>query len=158
MKFISLGTINIKFLIPVVGGIINLIHNYFIRYSPKIEIINQNHFLETIYATIKMFFAFIPFLIIKYKTKADNKIYNEQLIKSEYYRKIKDRKNAIKKAKFKKYRFILYSTLIVFLESLLATFFTQYFVYNLWIFEITFMSIFSYLILKTKYYKHQFIR
>ena len=142
MKFITLGTINIKFLIPVVGGIINLIHNYFIRYSPKIEIINQNHFLETIYASIKMFFAFIPFLIIKYKTKADNKIYNEQLIKSEYYRKIKDRKNAIKKTKFKKYRFILYSTLIVFFQSLSNLLLAQYFIYNIWFFDIIFMSLF----------------
>ena len=156
MKFISLGTIDIKILIPVFGAITTIIYGVFIRYNPKLEILLLNPFLQTIYVTLGMILAFIPFLIMKHKSK-DNKIYNEQLIKSEYYRKIKDSKNAIKKAKFKKYRFIFYSTLIVFFQSLSTVLFSQYFIYNFWIFDVVFMSLFSYLILKTKYYKHQFI-
>ena len=131
MKFISLGTIDIKILIPVFGAITTIIYGVFIRYNPKLEILLLNPFLQTIYVTLGMILAFIPFLIMKYKSKRDNKIYNEQLIKSEYYRKIKDRKNAIKKTKFKKYRFIFYSTLIVFFQSLSNLLLAQYFIYNI---------------------------
>ena len=157
MKFISLGIIDIKFLIPVLGGIIYLIYKIFIRYSPKIGIIDENPFLESIYVALGMILAFIPFLILKHKSKVTNKIYNEKIIKSEFYNKLKDKKDIIKKTKFKKYRFILYSTVFDFLDTLLVTLFNQYFAYNFWIFDIIFLSLFSFLILKTKYYKHQFI-
>ena len=133
MKFISLGIIDIKFLIPVLGGIIYLIYKIFIRYSPKIGIIDENPFLESIYIALGMILAFIPFLIFKHKSKVTNKIYNEKIIKSELYNKLKDKKDIIKKTKFKKYRFILYSTVFDFLDTLLVTLFNQYFAYNFWI-------------------------
>ena len=157
MKFISLGIINIKFLIPVLGGLFTLIFNVFIVYNPKNRIIDENPFLQSIFIALGMSLAFIPFLIIINKSKTANKIYNEQLIKSELYNKLKDKKNVIKKTKYKKYRFICYSAIFDFLETLLEALFSQYFVYNLWIFDIIFISLFSFLFLKTKYYKHQFI-
>ena len=157
MRFISLGTIDIKFLIPIFGGIIILIYKITIQYNPKIEIIDENPFLQSIYSTLGMTLAFIPFLIRKHKSKVGNKIYNEQIIKSELYNKLKDNKDIIKKKKYNKFKFIFYSTIFDFLQTLFTILFTQYFVYNLWFFDIIFMSFFSYLILKTKYYKHQFI-
>ena len=69
MKFISLGIIDIKFLIPIFGGIISLIYNFCIKYSPKIGIIGENTFLESIYTSLGMILAFIPYLIIKKKVK-----------------------------------------------------------------------------------------
>ena len=157
MRFISLGTIDIKFLIPIFGGIIILIYKISMQYSPKIEIIDENPFLRSIYEALGMIMAFIPYVIIKNKSKARNKIYNEQIIKSKIYKKLKDNKYILKKMKYKKYRFILYSTIFDFLQTLLTLLFIQYFVYNIWIFDIIIMSLFSFLILKTKYYKHQFI-
>ena len=156
MRFISLGTINIHFLIPVSGGIIRLIYLIFINYSPKIEIINQNPFIESIYMTIAMCLAFIPFLINKLKIKAAIKKKNEQIAKLPLYITLTERKNIFKKTKFKKYRFIFYSTIFDALDTLLTIIYTKYFVFNLWIFDI-YMSFFSFLFLKTKYYKHQFI-
>ena len=49
-----------------------------------------------------MILAFIPFLIIKNKSKTGNKIYNEQIIKSELYNKLKDNKDIFKKTRLKK--------------------------------------------------------
>ena len=152
MKFISIGTIDIKFLIPVVGGLVGLIYRIFIVKSPKLGIIKQNPFLRSMYVTFGMILALIPLLIIKYKSKVGN---DGQIIKSEYLKQLKDSKDAIKKTKCKKFRFILYSTIFDFLQTLLIS--LVYFVYNLWIFDIIIMSLFSFLILKTKYYKHQFI-
>ena len=99
MKFINIGTIDIKFLIPVFGSIVGLIYNIFIVKSPKIRIIYENPFLLSIYVTLGMIMAFIPLLIIKNKSKAGNKIYNEKIIKSELYKKLKDSKDVIKKTK-----------------------------------------------------------
>ena len=154
MKFISIGTIDIKFLIPVVGGLVGLIYRIFIVKSPKLGIIKQNPFLRSMYVTFGMILALIPLLIIKYKSKVGN---DGQIIKSEYLKQLKDSKDAIKKTKCKKFRFILYSTIFDFLQTLLAILFILNIVYNLWIFDIIIMSLFSFLILKTKYYKHQFI-
>ena len=155
MKIISLGIIDRHFLIPILGGIIGLMYDIFIIYSPKYEIIVENPILDNIYVTFGMILAFIPFLILKNKSKAENKKYNEQISKSELYRKLKDSKDVFKKTKFKKYRFIIYSTLFDSFQTLLISFLT--FVYNLWIFDIIFISLFPFLILKTKYYNHQFI-
>ena len=148
MKIISLGIIDRHFLIPILGGIIGLMYDIFIIYSPKYEIIVENPILDNIYVTFGMILAFIPFLILKNKSKAENKKYNEQIINSELYRKLKDSKDVFKKTKFKKYRFIIYSTLFDSFQTLLISFLT--FVYNLWIFDIIFISLFSFLILKTK--------
>ena len=157
MKFINLGSIDIKFLIPVFGGIIYLINNIFINYNPKIEIIVENPFLFNMYIYFGLIFAIIPFIVVKYKSKAANKIYNKQIIKSELYKKLTDSKDVIKNTKYKKYRFILYSIIFDFLQTLFTTLLIPYILYNLWFFDIIFMSLFSYLILKTKYYKHQFV-
>ena len=158
MKFISLGTIDIKILIPVFGAITSIIYGVFMPYSPKILILIQNPFLQNIYVTLGMILAFIPFLIIRYKSKAANKIYNnKKLTKSKLYKKLIVSKNIITKTRCKKFRFIFYSTIFDFLQTLSRVLFANYFIYNFWIFDIIFMSLFSFLILKTKYYKHQFI-
>ena len=157
MKYISLGIIDKKFLIPIIGGILALIYSIFIGYSPKIAIIDDNPFLQTLYIDLGMVFALIPYLITKYKSKRENKKYNEQLIKSKIYKKLSDSKNAVKKNRCKKYRFIIYSAILNFLQDLLLTLLAINFIYNYWIFDIIFLSFFSFLILKTKYYKHQFI-
>ena len=128
------------------------------EYIPKYDILNLNPFLLYMYVALGMILAFIPFLIIKYKSKRENKIYNEQIIKSELYKQLKDNKDVIKKMKFKKYRFILYSAILSLSPKLLrALIYSTNFIYNLSFFDIIIMSLFSFLILKIKYYKHQFI-
>ena len=89
MRIISLGTIDIKFLIPVFGGLVSLIYRIFIVKSPKIGIIKQNPFLRSMYVTLGMIMAFIPYLIIKHRSKETNTI----LIKSDYFKKLKDIKD-----------------------------------------------------------------
>ena len=130
MKYISLGIIDKKFLIPIIGGILALMYSIFIGYSPKIAIIDDNPFLQTLYIDLGMVFALIPYLITKYKSKRENKKYNEQLIKSELYNKLKDSKDVIKKTKYKKYRFIIYSAILNFLQDLLLTLLAINFIYN----------------------------
>ena len=158
MKFISLGIIDRRIWITFFGSIITLAYVFGMEYIPKYDILNLNPFLLYMYVALGMILAFIPFLIIKYKSKRENKIYNEQIIKSELYKQLKDNKDVIKKMKFKKYRFILYSAILSLSPKLLrALIYSTNFIYNLSFFDIIIMSLFSFLILKIKYYKHQFI-
>ena len=157
MKYINIGYINIKFLIPVSGDIIGLIFKFSIINNPKYFVIGDNPFLYNMYVTFGLIFAVFPFLIIKYKSKRLHKITNEQINKSKLYKKLKGDRNILKKLRFKKYRFIFYSTIFDFLQTLTINLFILTFVYNLWIFDIIFISLFSYLILQTKLFKHQYI-
>jgi hypothetical protein len=158
MRFIKLGKINKKFLIPVLGGIFRLIHLFLIGLNPKYEIATKNPFILNIYTSIGMIFSFIPCLILKYRSKTrviysnatqmQSKL-NIELIFEESFEEIRLNEN-------KKYKLIICSSIFDFLQVLLLTVFCIYCNYNLWIFDILFMSLFSYLILKTKLYKHQY--
>ena len=69
MKLISFGKVNKKFLIPLLGGITALILKYLINLMPKIEMMAENPFILNIYAEIGMILSFIPFIILKYRSK-----------------------------------------------------------------------------------------
>ena len=161
MKIISCGKINIKILIPICSGIIRLICRFLLDINPKKEMVSRNPFLISIYAEFGMCFSFIPFLIYKSKnrnliSKENNKLIPQEnresklSLKYEYY-------DANKRVKKEKYKLILLCTLFDFSETILINAFCTNCVYNLWVFDITIISLFSYLILKTHLYKHQYL-
>ena len=155
MRFIKLGKINKKFLIPVLGGTFKLIYSFLIGLNPKYEIITRNPFILSIYINIGMIFAFIPYLILKYRSK-----------KAKY---LKERQNESKlnielihydiflKTRASKFKLIGVSTLFDFFQTVLINVFCSKCVYNLWFFDIIFISIFSYFLLKTNFYRHQYV-
>ena len=161
MAIVSCGKINIKILVPIFGGIIRLISRILLNINPKKDIVTKNPFIISIYSAFGMSLSFIPFLIYKSKTKNLKSKDNKKLIpqevresklslKYEYY-------NANKHVKKNKYKLIVLCTLFDFSETILNNAFSNNCVYNLWVFDITIISLFSYLILKKKLYKHQFL-
>ena len=163
MNIVSCGKISIKILIPIFGGIIRLIGRFFVDINPKKEIISKNPFIISIYWAFGMSLSFIPFLI--YKRKNKNLISKENIklipqenresklsLKFEYY----DANRQVQKKK-EKYKLILLCTLFDFSETILINAFCNNCVYNLWVFDITIISLFSYLILKKNLYKHQYL-
>ena len=159
MKFINFGKIDRKILIPIFGGIAMLIYQYIFEFFPKNEIISQNPFLLNIYFSIGMIFALIPYLIFKNRNKQVNNTYdNSNLKKDESKLNIDliydESSNTIKT---NKYRYIILSSICDFIQTLLYNLFTIKCVYNTWFFDITFISLFAYLFLKMKLYKHQYI-
>ena len=68
MRIISLGRVNIKFLIPILGGAFRLIYKYIIILNDKYEALTINPFLFSIYTYIGMILAFIPYLILNYRS------------------------------------------------------------------------------------------
>ena len=158
MKYITFGKIDKKLLIPVVGGLITLSYKYIVKPNPKYNIATQNPFLWNIYVALGMILAIIPHLILKHRSKSSLNIskppkeqskLNIELIVEDY--------DVFERRKCAKYRFILYSTIFDFSQTLLFTLFALNNSFNLWNFDILFFSIFSYLMLKTKFYRHQYV-
>lgn len=161
MNLVSCGKISIKILIPLFGGIIRLIGRFLLDINPKKEIVSKNPFIISIYSAFGMSLSFIPFLIYKSKNKNFASKINNKLIPQEnresklsvkfvYY-------DVNKHPKKEKYKLILLCTLFDFSETLLINAFCINCVYNLWVFDITIISLFSYLILKKNLYKHQYL-
>lgn len=161
MNIVSCGKINIKILIPIVGGIIRMIGRFLLDINPKKEVVSKNPFIISIYSAFGMSLSFIPFLIYKNKnqnfaSKINNKLIPQEIresklsVKYVYY-------DVNKHPKKEKYKLILVCTLFDFSETLLINAFCINCVYNLWVFDITIMSLFSYLILKKNLYKHQYL-
>ena len=129
--------------------------------NPKKEVVSKNPFIISIYSAFGMSLSFIPFLIYKSKNKNVASKINNKLIPQEnresklsvkfvYY-------DVNKHPKKEKYKLILLCTLFDFSETLLINAFCINCVYNLWVFDITIISLFSYLILKKNLYKHQYL-
>lgn len=161
MAIISFGKVNKKILVAIFGGLARLIYKFVINLNPKFISVVYNPFLLSIYTEIGMILAFIPFLILKsrireQKNNSITKYTKKQiqkhklLIEYEHY-------DIYKSTKWDKFKLIIISTIFDFLQTLLIYIFCMYCVYNLWIFDIIFISLFSYLILKAKLYKHQYI-
>ena len=158
MKCINFGDVNKRLLIPIFGGIIRLIYIFLFHQNPKYEIATKNPFILNIYTSVGMIFSFIPYLILKYRSKTKSISSNASQIQSKLNIEFihSDLYEEIEIDQSKKYKLIICSSIFDFLQVLLLTIFCIYCNYNLWIFDILFMSLFSNLILKTKLYKHQY--
>ena len=157
MKFIKFGKFDKKFLIPIVGGIIQLIFKYFEKNNPKYEILLQNPFLLSIYSSMGMVLAFIPYLILKYKSKSSNNISDDEPQDQSNLNLVHINQSIFEKIKNSKYKYILFQEIFDFLQTISIYFFCMDIFYNFWTFDIIFISLFSYLILKIKFYRHQYI-
>ena len=157
MKFISFGKINKKFLIPLIGGIVTLLFKIPINLNPKIDNISQNPLILQIYISIGMALAFIPNIILINRSKKKNINSKELQNKSKLNIDLIVNDDIFKRTKYNKFKLIAISSIFDFLQTLSLVFFCLNCVYNLWIFDIIFINLFSYFILKTKLYKQQYI-
>ena len=158
MKYISFGKIDKKLLIPVVGGLTTLIYKYIVKNNPKFKMLAQNPFLVNIYVAFGMILAIIPHLILKNRSKKDSNNQRKLIEHSKLnIELIVDDYDIFDRTKFAKFRFIFYSTVFDFAQSLLYSLFALNNSFNLWNFDILLFSLFSYLMLKTKLYRHQYI-
>ena len=158
MKCINFGKFDKKLLIPVIGGLITLIYKYIVKNNPKYKILTQNPFLVSIYVAFGMILAIIPHLILKNRSKKDSNNQRKLIEHSKLnIELIVDDYDIFDRTKFAKFRFIFYSTVFDFAQSLLYSLFALNNSFNLWNFDILLFSLFSYLMLKTKLYRHQYI-
>ena len=120
MRIISLGRVNIKFLIPILGGVFRLIYKYIIILNDKYEALTINPFLFSIYTYIGMILAFIPYLILNYRSKKSyanpDRFHNE----SKLNIKLIVHNDIFKETRFNKYKYIVIASIFDFINTLLS--------------------------------------
>ena len=105
-----------------------------------------------------MILVIFPNFILKHRSKSSLNISDISIKTSKLnIELIVDDDNILERKKFTKFRFIFYSTIFDFSQTLLTTLFALNNSFNLWNFDIIFFSLFSYLMLKTKFYRHQYV-
>ena len=148
-RIIVFGNINKKIFFAIIGGVFKLLAEY-ILFKVKKEI-GEYPFILGINAGLGMFLSLFPFLYEKIRSRRLNKtnIFIEKSIRPKDPYLVK-----YNKIKYYKYFFILIGGILDFLQKFFSFYFVDDFQNNIWIFNIFFFSLFSFLILKTKLYKH----
>ena len=135
MAIMSLGRLNKNILFPLFAGISKCISTSLIRYG---EIKIHNHpLLLGINAGLAMSFAFIPLIITKIKMKSSKSYGKEKL-------------------KLLSILLIIMCSILDFVNKFLSFCYIYGVNKNIWIINIIYFSVFSYFILKTKLYNHQY--
>ena len=134
---ISLGKIDIKLLIPITSGVLRIITNY-IFINLEAEFFNH----PVIYNILPSLSRCLGLFFYLREPNID------ELCDSDSIKEFK-------KIKYQKYVFIFLASIFDFLESALS-YFEDINVDITSGLDIIFVSLFSFLILKTKFYKHQF--
>jgi len=154
--FITIGTINKYIAFPIIGGLFKFIAELLLfKFKTKIY---KHPFILGINSALGMCLSFFPFIIetiISESLKKNYSNYEKNSQKKEqqidYYSK------QFNKIKSFKYLLILSAGALDFLQRFLTFYFIDDIIDNFWIFDVLFLSIFSYFILKTKLYIHQYI-
>ena len=162
MTIVNCGIINTTFIIPILGGLIRAFFRVYLdlREENQVENINNirkfHQFINGFYTELGMILSFIPYFILKCKSKKSvepnsrNIANNRLTIRFEYYDLYeRNRKN--------KYKWIFIAAIFDFSQTVLLYPFHSECPYNVWIFDICYLSFLSYFILNTKLYRHQHI-
>ena len=105
-----------------------------------------------------MVLAFIPFIILKHQTKNTERTSQQiEAGKSRLNKIIRKYYDAYKKIIKNKYKLICFAAFLDFSQTFILSTIQDECPYNLWEFDILFLSLFSYILLKTQLYRHQFL-
>ena len=152
MVFISLGTINKKISFAIIAGIYELFANIFLYERAKVV---YHPFITGINAGLGLSLCFFPFLYLKLRERKKRGLTSSVIISqinNAYNHNI-----GVNKNRKKKFLYILAIISLDFSQKFLSFFFQSMFLENLWVFDITFLLLFSNLILKNKFYSHHFL-
>ena len=159
-KIISYGQLDLKHIIyPIISIIILTIQNIVIHKTTYLVKLNTQHFMRIVVKSFGKSLTFIPFLFfkeeIRYSIKQDTLSESEKYHKKEYINKYIAKTKRMKKNKY----YIIYFNMIV--NFLFEAFFAHIKIekevfFNVWIFDIIYIWILSYFILKNRLYLHHY--
>ena len=152
MALISLGTINKKIFFAVIAGIFELIANIFLYKEVDFD---SHPGIAGINAGLGLSLSFFPFLYLKLRDRKKKHLKQSNLL-PKAYNSLSPNNEITKKIK-KKYLYFLAIASLDFSQKFFSFYFQGLFLDNFWIFDTCLLSIFSFLILKNKFYKHHFI-
>ena len=165
-KYISLGNLKWNLAYPIIGGIAKfvaeaILYNKFTKIKNDKEdekgtdlIKLSNHpFIISINTGLGLSLAIIPFIIFKRSNKVNNEeaFLDEELYKEQYAKNYT--KSKIKRDKF---LYLLLCSFSDFIQKFMMFALADDIENNIWLFDILILAVFSRLILKQNFYKHQF--
>ena len=147
---ISIGTIDKNILFLIIGGIFKCLTNILLIKTDYVV----HSLIICIGSSFGMSLSFILLIIYKLRTK--------KKVKQNIQEQSKNQLELIYNNQYKeisqdKYKYILLTSVLDFLLTITLLEFCKDVKINSWIFDIFFLCLFSYLILKIKIYKHHYI-
>jgi len=153
--FISCGNIDKNIIYIIVGGLSKLVAEI-ILYDADIKINKDHPYLLGINSGLGLSLSLIPFIYITIQSRSQRRRNTSILIDKKLI--IKDSYEVLyKKMRFKKYLFILLSSILDSSQKYLTHNFKTKIEPNFWIFDIVFICVFSVLFLKTQLYSYQYL-
>ena len=152
MKIISFGKCNKNLIYPLLGGIGKIVVNIILYLNQDNVELNKHPFLSGINSGIGMSLAFIPYIyILKYTKipKEENLNHN-----NSYLDNLFNKYSPIEKKQ--KCLIIFLCSFLDYLQRNLVYLFSASITNNIWIFNIIFLNVFTYMITKNPMYKHQY--
>ena len=148
---ISIGQLDKNFIFLLIGGIFKFINFFIIKNK-----INDHPLILSIGSSFGMSLSFFLLLIYNKRTKNSEIIVPKEKTStlSKYELEYSDQ---YKEITYDKYKYIILGALLDFIWAIIITFFCREFHINIWFFDILFLSLFSYIILKIKLYIHHYI-
>ena len=164
---ISKGYINKYILFALIAGLSKCFVSVMLYIFKDYAQYNKHPLIIGFNAGIGMSLSIIPLLIVKTKSRRDKKNdkskvnQTQTLIGTNTASSWGDlsylEKYDKKKLRIQKYLILLACAFLDFAQKFLSFFLTNLIINNIWIFNIGFISLFDYLIMKAKLYKHQYI-
>jgi len=163
---ISKGHINKYILFAFLGGLSKCFVSVMLYIFKEYAKYNKHPLIIGFNAGIGMSLSIIPLIIVKTKSHTDtkkDKLNTMQSLTKEFNTKTSlgdvnyIEKYDKKRIKIQKYLILLACAFLDFAQKFLSFFLTNLIINNIWIFNIGFISLFDYLIMKAKLYKHQYI-
>ena len=164
---ISKGYINKYILFAFIAGLSKCFVSIMVFKFDKFANYNKHPLIIGFNAGIGMSLSIIPLLIVKTKSRRDKKNdkskvnQTQTLIGTNTASSWGDlsylEKYDKKKLRIQKYLILLACAFLDFAQKFLSFFLKKLIINNIWMFNIIFISIFDYFILRAKLYKHQYI-
>ena len=152
MAIISCGECN-NMIYLIIGSVRKFVLNFILYLFPDGAELNKHPFILGINAGIGMSLAIIPYLFIfSYFKEGKNKSMPYLALKS-----LKENKHQISPTiKIEKYIILFFCGFLDFFQKILVFMFSYSLSNNLWIFNIVFLNIFTFMLYKIEIYKHQY--
>ena len=162
---ISKGYINKYILSALIAGLSKCFVSIMVFKFDKFANYNKHPLIIGFNAGIGMSLSIIPLIIVKTKSRRDKtndkSKENQQLSLKGTRISLGDvnyiEKYDKKKLRIQKYLILLACAFLDFAQKFLSFFLKKLIINNIWMFNIIFISLFDYLIMKAKLYRHQYI-
>ena len=162
---ISKGYINKYILFAFIAGLSKCFVSIMVFKFDKFANYNKHPLIIGFNAGIGMSLSIIPLIIVKTKSRRDKtndkSKENQQLSLKGTRISLGDvnyiEKYDKKKLRIQKYLILLACAFLDFAQKFLSFFLKKLIINNIWMFNIIFISLFDYLIMKAKLYRHQYI-